>query len=86
MRNLLKTLRHQTFVFNTEKSITELPNLAPFSGTLIDSNTFELRVENKWTLNEVFSVLTQRGLCIHGMRNKTNRLEELFLDLITHGH
>ncbi|WP_043874416.1 ABC transporter ATP-binding protein [Legionella massiliensis] len=86
MQKLLKTLMHQTFVFNTENPITELPKLDPFIATLIDSNTFELRVENKWTLNEVFAVLTQKGLCIQGMRNKTNRLEELFLDLINHGH
>jgi ABC-2 type transport system ATP-binding protein len=85
MKNLLKTLCHQTFIFNTEKPINELPNFTPFSATLIDSNTFELRVDNQWTLNEVFSVLTRHGLCIHSMRNKTNRLEELFLDLINHG-
>ncbi|MBA2651049.1 MAG: ABC transporter ATP-binding protein [Tatlockia sp.] len=85
MKDLLKTLCHQTLVFTTEKPIAELPVLEPFDTTLIDSNTFEIRVDNKWTLNEVFAVLTQHGLCIQSMRNKTNRLEELFLDLITHG-
>jgi ABC-2 type transport system ATP-binding protein len=86
MKNLLKTLRHQTFVFNTEKPIKQLPPMAPFVATLVDSNTFELRVDKEWSLNEVFAVLTQYGLRIRSMRNKTNRLEELFLDLINHGH
>ena len=85
MKNLLKTLRHQTFVFNTVNPITELPTIEPFIATLIDCYTFELRVDNKWSLNEVFEVLTQHGLSVHSMRNKTNRLEELFLDLISHG-
>ena len=86
MKSLLKTLQHQTFVFTTEKPISELPPLEPFIVTLIDSNTLELRVDNEWSLNEVFDVLSQQGLRIHSMRNKTNRLEELFLDLIQHGN
>ncbi|KTC77840.1 ABC transporter ATP-binding protein [Legionella brunensis] len=86
MKSLLKTLNHQTFIFNTIKPIVELPPMPPFVVTLIDSNTFELRVDNQWSLNEVFAELTKHGLVIHSMRNKTNRLEELFLDLINHGH
>lgn len=86
MNTLLKTLRHQTFVFNTEAPITELPALLPFSGQLIDNNTFEIRVDNQITLNDVFAVLSEKGLRIHSMRNKTNRLEELFMDLINHEH
>ncbi|MBA3537059.1 MAG: ABC transporter ATP-binding protein [Tatlockia sp.] len=86
MKKLLKTLRYQTLVFNTDKPISELPDLTPFKADLIDSNSFELRVDNKWSLNEVFRVLTEHGLCIQSVRNKTNRLEELFLDLINHGN
>lgn len=86
MKALLKTLRHQTFVFNSDKPIEKLPEIEHFQLNLIDCNTFELRVDNKWSLNEVFSALTAAGICIVGMRNKTNRLEELFLDLINHGH
>ena len=82
MNALLKTLRHQTFVFNTESPIDELPVIEPFVTTLVDNYTFELRVDNNWSLNDVFSVLTQHGLRIHSMRNKTNRLEELFMRLV----
>ena len=82
MRHLLKTLRHQTFVFNTEKSMRTLPDLTPFTTTRIDAHTFEIRVDNHISLNDVFAVLDKHHLQIHSMRNKTNRLEELFLDLI----
>ncbi|MFA6303193.1 MAG: ABC transporter ATP-binding protein [Legionella sp.] len=82
MNALLQTLRHQTFIFNTDIPITQLPDLSPFITKLIDDHSFELRVDNNLSLTEVFAVLTNKGLRIYSMRNKTNRLEELFLDLI----
>lgn len=86
MKALLQTLRHQTFIFNTEAPITKLPDIPQFMTTPIDANTFELRVDYNIPLNEVFTALTQHGIIIHSLRNKTNRLEELFLDLIKNGH
>jgi ABC-2 type transport system ATP-binding protein len=86
LKELLQTLRHQTFIFNTASPIKALPNLDPFNPTLIDSNTLEVRVDNNFSLNDVFTLLSQQGIMIHSMRNKTNRLEELFLDLIKNGH
>lgn len=85
MQDLLKSLRHQTFIFNTINPIDNLPPMGSFSTTLIDNTTFELRVDNHLSLNEVFAKLTQHNIAIASMRNKTNRLEELFLDLINHG-
>ncbi|MCX7116891.1 MAG: ABC transporter ATP-binding protein [Legionellales bacterium] len=86
MRILLKSLRHQTFVFTTIEPFENLPLLTPFEGVKLDANTFELRIDDTFTLNEVFSILSHHKLQIHSMRNKTNRLEELFLDLIHHEH
>ncbi|KTD39937.1 ABC transporter ATP-binding protein [Legionella parisiensis] len=85
MKTLLQTLRHQTFIFNTENRIEILPDLYPFKPTLIDSTTIELRVDNNLDLNDAFALFSQHGIKIHSMRNKTNRLEELFLDLIKNG-
>lgn len=84
MKSLLESLHHQTFILNTVEPIDELPALEPFAGVKVDANTFELRIDNKLTLNEVFSILNKKGLHVRSMRNKTNRLEELFLDLIHH--
>ncbi|MCH9755660.1 MAG: ABC transporter ATP-binding protein [Gammaproteobacteria bacterium] len=83
-QGLLNTLQHQTYVFNTENSINALPNLEPWEATQIDTHTFELRVDNQHSLNQVFIRLNEQGLYIHSLRNKTNRLEELFMDLIRH--
>jgi ABC-2 type transport system ATP-binding protein len=86
MKALLQTLRHQTFIFNTETRIDSLPDMHPFDATLIDSTTIELRVAKNLSLNDAFALLSKQGIEIHSMRNKTNRLEELFLDLIKNGH
>lgn len=86
MKKLLSTLSHQTFVFNTEATIQTLPKSSLFETKYLDANTFELRTGNQTNLNEVFNVFQKHGLFIHSMRNKTNRLEELFMDLIKHEH
>lgn len=86
MKTLLQSLHHQTFLFNTLEPFDTLADLSPFTAIQIDANTFELRVDNKYSLNDVFSVLDQRKIHINSMRNKTNRLEELFMDIINHDH
>lgn len=84
LQKLLQTLQHQTFVFNTEQPLDILPDLSPFQATQVDKYCFELRIDNQTPLNTVFHILDKYQLNIHSMRNKTNRLEELFLDLIKH--
>ena len=86
MKDLLKSLHHQTFVFNTVEPINFLPSMSPLDVAKIDANTFEVRVTKDKSLNEVFKILSQNGLRVQSMRNKTNRLEELFLDLIRYEH
>ena len=86
MRDLLSTLHHQTYVFTTLNPLQSAPVLTPWSTTLIDSSNFELRVDNHHSLNDVFEQFKQHGIGIHSFRNKTNRLEELFMDLIYHAH
>lgn len=82
MKNLLQNLRHQTFIFDTKESISILPDLDPFVGIKIDDNTIELKIENQYSLNDVFIMFNKKGITIQSMRNKTNRLEELFMDVI----
>ena len=86
MKKLLQSLHYQTFIFNTMDPIDILPPLDPLVALKIDSNTFEVRIENHQTLNDVFALLIKHNIRVHSMRNKTNRLEELFMDLITHDH
>lgn len=82
MKTLLQTLGHQTFVLTTKNPIYEPPDFSPFNLALIDSNTLELRLDNNIPMNDVFSKLSKEHIEIVSLRNKTNRLEELFMDLI----
>lgn len=86
MKTLLQSLHHQTFLFNTMHPMDSLPTLDPFTAIAVDANTFELRVDSQRSLNDVFTVLNKNKIQIHSMRNKTNRLEELFMDIINHDH
>jgi len=86
MKSLLATLKHQTFVFTTNNCLGEPFAIPPFEANRLDANTFELRVDNDITLNDVFKTLNEQGIVVHSLRNKTNRLEELFMDLISHDH
>jgi ABC-2 type transport system ATP-binding protein len=86
MRALLNTLTHQTYVFNTVHPIESLPDFQGGIATRIDAHTFELKIENQHTLNDIFTQFKTAGLTIQSLRNKTNRLEELFMDLIQHEH
>jgi ABC-2 type transport system ATP-binding protein len=86
MKQLLQSLRHQTFVFDTFEPVTVFPSVEGLHFEKLDGNTFELRVSNELTLNDVFLVLEKNHIRVLSMRNKTNRLEELFMDLINNGH
>ncbi|MGV3740513.1 MAG: ABC transporter ATP-binding protein [Gammaproteobacteria bacterium] len=84
IKEVLHSLHHQTFIFDTVNPIKKLPDLNPFTAILLDSNQIELRVDNSFTLNDIFAVFDKHHIQIHSMRNKTNRLEELFMDFIHH--
>ena len=84
MSNLLSTLNHQTLVFDTQTPLDFFPDISPFEGVKIDEHTFEVRFNNQFLLNDLFDVFNKHEIKISSMRNKSNRLEELFLDLINH--
>ena len=84
IKKVLHSLHHQTFIFDIIEPLKKLPDLTPFTAKLLDPHQIELRVDNHYTLNEIFDVFAHQHLKIHSMRNKTNRLEELFMDVIRH--
>lgn len=82
MRALLDSSSHQTYVFNTQTPITELPHLIRDKAQIIDTQTFELHLSHEHTLNEIFSVLTKHNIIVQNVQHKINRLEALYMDLI----
>ena len=82
MSAMLRRLNQETFVFDTEEAITELPKLEDFELTQLSDHSFEVNVAKEKGINKLFEALNQKGICVLSMRNKQNRLEQLFIDLV----
>lgn len=84
MKRLLSSLNVETFVLDLREPLDVLPvlNLPGITLKQVDSQTIELSLQKNDSLNDAFSILTQHGVLISSMRNKSNRLEELFVGLV----
>ncbi len=81
MKGLLSKLKSETFILDLAAK-SPLPKLEGFQYRLIDTSTLEVEVLREQGLNSVFSQLSHQGVQVLSMRNKANRLEELFVDLV----
>ncbi len=81
-RELLRKLDKETFVLDTKDSVTELIPLEPFQFSVVDDTTIEVTLGKEESLNHLFAHLSSQNIVIESMRNKSNRLEELFLELV----
>jgi ABC-2 type transport system ATP-binding protein len=82
MVNVLRKLQTEIFVLNLGKSLPEPPHIPGFRATLADDHTLEVEVSKGQSLNEIFARLSAQGIEVNSMRNKVNRLEELFIRLV----
>ncbi|SFU27073.1 ABC transporter ATP-binding protein [Xenorhabdus koppenhoeferi] len=80
MKDLLSQLEVETFLFDlAEKGA--IPVIEGYDYRLVDTATLEVDVKREQGLNDIFSQLNTQGIQISSMRNKVNRLEELFVGL-----
>jgi ABC-2 type transport system ATP-binding protein len=83
MSSLLRRLNTETFVFNLRNSLAAAPKLEGYgTTTLVDDHTLEIEMAKEQNLNDVFAVLSALGIEVLSMRNKVNRLEEIFMRLV----
>jgi ABC-2 type transport system ATP-binding protein len=81
MKALLSQLHVETFILDIQANdIT--PYLNDYQLRVIDDHTIEVDVDKAQSINEVFTGLTEQGISVQSMRNKSNRLEELFVTLV----
>lgn len=85
MKSLLGTLEIETFVLDTREPVSTVPQIDGMEITLRDANTLEVSLPKQKSLNALFSELDGKGVNVMSMRNKANRLEELFLRLVEKG-
>lgn len=84
MKALLSKLNMETFVLDVQGETRQL-KLEGFENRLLDPTTLEVDVAKSDGLNPVFSQLSEQGIQVMSMRNKANRLEELFVSLVEAG-
>lgn len=85
MKRLLATLDVETFVLDVAAMPGELPTLPNITLRRRDEHTLEAEMARSHDLNSLFATLSTHGIMVTSMRNKTNRLEELFVRLVEHG-
>ena len=86
MKHLLGKLDVETFVLDVAAIAGELPQVPGVALTRIDEHTIEAEMSRTHDLNSLFASLSSRGITVTSMRNKANRLEELFVRLVEGNH
>ncbi len=82
IKALLKTLNRETFILDVRESLTAAPTIEDYQLTLMEEHCLEVEVEKGQSLNELFAALSAEDVHVISMRNKANRLEELFVSLV----
>jgi len=85
MKSLLSKLDVETFVLDLERPCANLPEVSGVAFSRVDDVTLEAEMSREHDLNSMFAALTERGIAVRSMRNKANRLEELFVRLVETG-
>ncbi len=83
VKELLGQMHTETFIFDLEEPLSERAEqvISKFGVKKIDADTIEMIMEKGETLTEAIIALARLDIRVRSMRNKSNRLEELFLDL-----
>jgi len=82
MKQLLQQLSTETLILDLKNPLTHLPENTPYQLQLSDAHTLEVQYDKSHSINDVFAFLSQKKIEVSSLRNKTNRLEELFIRLV----
>ncbi len=81
--SLLRELEKESFIFYLRTPLEKAPHISGYTLKLQDECTLEVEVSKSHALSDLFVLLKEHGVIVDRMRNKSNRLEELFLRLTT---
>jgi ABC-2 type transport system ATP-binding protein len=82
MQSLLRRLQTETFVLNLRAPVSAAPTIPDHLVEWIDPHTLEVELTKEQNLNDVFAALSADGVQVLSMRNKVNRLEEIFMRMV----
>lgn len=82
MSSILRKLQREVFVLSLRDTTSSVPRLEGFEVTQTSNNEIEVAVEMGRDLNSLFTALSDQNIHVVSMRNKANRLEEMFMGLV----
>jgi ABC-2 type transport system ATP-binding protein len=82
MSRVLRKLQREVFVLSLADELARPPELDGFQTGLLDASELEVEMGPSKNLNDLFHALDARGIQVVSLRNKANRLEELFMRLV----
>jgi len=82
MSTVLRKLQREVFVLSLQDALHEAPDLQGFAAVLRDECELEVDKGPAVDLNDLFAQLNDRNIRVVSLRNKANRLEELFMRLV----
>jgi ABC-2 type transport system ATP-binding protein len=82
MSNLLRKLQTESFLFTLRNPAASVPVLEGYGVKLVDDHTLEVEMSKEQNLNDIFARLSAQRVEVLSMRNKVNRLEEMFMRLV----
>lgn len=82
IKTLLRQLRREVFILDCVEELPAVISIAGFTVRRTDDHTLEVEVEKGQYLNQVFAALAAEDIHVSSMRNRANRLEEMFVNLV----
>jgi len=82
MRSLLDRLHVETFILYLGEPVETIPNCNDYSVSMIDNKTLEADINDSQNISELFNILKSCNIEVVSMKNKTNRLEQLFISML----
>jgi ABC-2 type transport system ATP-binding protein len=82
MTTILRQLQREVFVLTPQDRLDVTPNLTGFESLLRDDGDLEVAIHAEQNLNQLFAVLNSQNINVLSLRNKSNRLEELFIGMV----
>jgi ABC-2 type transport system ATP-binding protein len=82
MSTLLRRLQTESFLLTLRDQLAQAPVIEGYGIKLIDDHTIEVEISKDQGLNDIFAALSGRGIEVLSLRNKVNRLEEMFMRLV----
>lgn len=82
VRELVGRLHKEVFILDCKEALPEHLKIEGFEANRLDAHSLEVHVEQGQRINDVFTALDEQGIEISSMRNRANRLEEMFVNLV----